>query len=265
MTATVITPPQLNAAIEKPKPTSDGTAPAAAKPKISFPHLGSGFIGYSAIASFISWQQSYTYYNELGAPWFLNAFSTTRLIMESALLLTALLVFGVAAMAIVRERQPQARRVVDLSIGFGIAGLVVTLGGYVGSDFLTPVVVFRLAQVAIVLFGVATAFVVAGVVTGAMENGPPPAKLRLWAMWLVVALGVWRAPALSGRARAARDAHPRLSTLPQAVGPAPADTGWRLVSILDRKFLLMKPAARREDRLFRVTENFDGWRAGPSH
>jgi len=265
MTATVITPSPSAGAIDKPKPASDGTAPAEAKPKASFPHFGSGFVGYSAIASFISWQQSYTYYNELGAPWFLNAFSTTRLIMESALLLTALLVFGVAAMAIVRERRLQARKVVDLSIGFGIAGAVVALVDYISSDFLGPVVVFRLAQVAIVLFGVATAFVVAGVVTGAMDNGPPPAKLRLWAMWLVVALGIWRAPALSGRARAARDAHPTLSALPLALGPAPADTGWLLVSIVDRKFLLMKPAERREDRLFRVTENFDGWRAGPSH
>lgn len=265
MTATVLTPPQSTAAIDKPKPTSDGTAPAEAKPKISFPHLGSGFVGYSAIASFISWEQSYTYYKELGAPWFLNAFSTTRLIMENALQLTVLLAFGVAAMAIVRERRPQARKIVDLSIGFGIAGVVVAVLGYIGSGSLSPVIIFRLAQVAIVLFSVATAFVVAGVVTGAMDNGPPPVKLRLWAIGVVVALGIWRAPALSGRARATRDAHPRLSALPQAVGPAPADTGWRLVSILDRKFLLMKPAARREDRLFRVTENFDGWRAGPSH
>jgi len=265
MTATVTAPPQPAVAIDKPKPTSDGTAAAEAKPKISFPHLGSGFVGYSAIASFISWQQSYTYYNELGAPWFLNAFSTTRLIMESALLLTALLVFGVLAMAIVRERRLRARTVVDFSIGFGIAGLAAILVGYFGSDFLNPEAVFHLAQVAIVLFGIATAFVVAAFVTGAMENGPPPPKLRLWAMGIVVALGIWRAPALSGRARAARDAHPRFSALPLAVGPAPADTGWRLVSILDRKFLMMKPAARREDRLFRVTENFDGWRAGPSH
>lgn len=265
MTATVTMPPPTAAPIDTPKlPPTDGAAPASAKP-ISFPHLGSGFFGYTAIATFVSWQQSFTYYNELGAPWFLNAFSTTRLLMESALLLTALLVFGIAAMAIVREKEMQARQIVGLCIGFGIAGLAVALIGFIGSDFFGLVAVYYLAQVAIVMLGIATAFVVAGVVTGALERGPRPAKIRLWALGIVVALGLWRAPALSGRARAARDAHPTLSALPLAVGPAPADTGWRLVSILDRKFLLMKPAARREDRLFRVTENFDGWRAGPSH
>jgi len=105
-----------------------------------------------------------------------------------------------------------------------------------------------------------TALIVAGILSGAMTSEPRPRKLQVWALGILVLLGLWRAPVLAGRSRAARDASPQLSALPFVVGPtAPADSGWRLVGILDRKFLMMKPALRREDRRFRVTETFDAY------
>lgn len=251
--------------MDPPKQATDGKAPATAKPKNLFPHLGGSFIGYSAIASFIGWQQSYTYYNEIGAPWFLKAFSTTRLVMESGVLLTLYLLLGITALAIVEATNMQARRIAGLSIGAGIVGLTVIAIGFIGPRFLSAVDIFHLAYVAIILLGLATAFVMAGIVSGAFV-GPQPVKLHLWLLAILVALGLWRAPVLAGRAKAARDANPQLSALPFVVGPAaPADSGWRLVGILDRKFLMMKPAVRREDRRFRVTENFDTWTAGAAH
>ncbi|HEV7387581.1 MAG TPA: hypothetical protein VGN73_03110 [Gemmatimonadaceae bacterium] len=267
MATSLTAPPPTVATIEPSKPAADGKTPAtASKPKKMFPHLGGGFIGYSAVASFIGWQNSYTYYNQLGAPWFLKAFSTTRLVMESGVFLTIFLVLGVLALAIVEERQLQARRIVGLSIGFGIVGLTLTVIGFIGSTFLGPVVVYRLSFAAIVLFALSTSFVVAGIVSGAMETGPRPVRLQLWATAILAALGLWRAPVLAGRARADRDAHPQLSALPFVVGPtAPADSGWRLVGILDRKFLMMKPAVRREDRRFRVTETFDAYTTSAAH
>jgi hypothetical protein len=258
-------PPPLVAPIEPSKPATDGAAPKP-KDKNLFPHLGGSFIGYSAIASFIGWQQSYTYYNELGAPWFLKAFSTTRLVMESGVLLTLYLLLGVTALALVEETHMKARRVAGLSIGFGIVGLTVIAIGFSGPSFLGEVGLYRLSFVAIVLLGLATAFVMAGIVSGAFENDPQPVKLHLWALAILVALGLWRAPVLAGRSKAARDANPQLSALPFVAGPgAPADSGWRLVGILDRKFLVMKPAIRREERRFKVTENFDTWTAGAAH
>jgi hypothetical protein len=264
--ATILTaPPPIVAPIEPSKSATDGAAPKT-KDKNLFPHLGGSFIGYSAIASFIGWQQSYTYYNEIGAPWFLKAFYTTRLVMESGVLLTLYLLLGVTALAIVEETHMRARRVAAFAIGFGIVGLTVIAIGFVGPRFLSPVDVYHLSYVAIILLGLATAFVMAGIVSGAFENDPRPVKLHLWALAILVALGLWRAPVLAGRAKAARDANPQLSALPFVAGPgAPADSGWRLVGILDRKFLMMKPAVRKEDRRFRVTENFDTWTAGASH
>lgn len=249
-----------------PKPKIDGTSPAAAsKPKGLLSRLGGGFVGYSAIASFISWQQSYTYYDALGAPWFPKAFSTTRLLMESAVFLTLFLFIGVAAVLIVEERRMQARRIAGLAIGLGIAGIAATIIGFIGPGFLDLAGIYRLAFVAIVLFAMSTALVVAGTLSGAMTSEPRPRKLHLWALGILVAIGLWRAPVLAGRSRAARDAHPQLSPLPYVVGPtAPADSGWRLVGILDRKFLMMKPALRREDRRFRVTETFDAYTTSPS-
>lgn len=254
------------APIEPSKQATDGKAPTTAKPKNLFPHLGGSFIGYSAIASFIGWQQSYTYYNELGAPWFLKAFSTTRLVIETGVLLTRYLLIAVIALAIVEATHMQARRIAGISIGSGIVGLTLMAIGFIGPRFLSSVDVFNLAYVAIILLGFATAFVMAGVVSGAFVAGPQPVKLNLWLLAILVALGLWRAPVLAGRAKAARDANPQLSALPFVVGPvAPADSGWRLVGILDRKFLMMKPAVRREDRRFRVTENFETFTAGPAH
>jgi len=266
MTATVTTTPRT-ATYEPAKPATDGITPEqpAAEEKSAFPHLGGGFIGYTAIAYFISWQQSYTYYNALGAPWFLKGFSTTRLLMESGVLLTGLLLLGVTALAIVGRKRMHAQTIARLSITLGVIGMLVTLIGFFAPKFVTNGEVFYLSQIAIVLFGLSTALVLAGVITGAMESGPKPVKLHLWAIAILVGLGLWRAPVLSGRSRAARDAHPTLSSLPVANGPTAADSGWRLVAILDRKLLLMKPAVRREDRQFRVTENFDGWVAGSAH
>ena len=265
MTASVTTPP-LTATYDPPKPATDGvTPPPAPAEERRFPHLGGGFVGYTAIAYFISWQQSYTYYNALGAPWFLKAFTTTRLLMESGVLLTALLLLGVTALAIVGRKRMSAKLITEVAIAFGILGLIVTAIGFFAPQFVSEGEVFYLSQIAIVLFGMSTALVVAGIITGALDSGPQPVKLHLWAIALLVALGLWRAPVLSGRSRAARDSHPTLSSLPLVNGPAAADTGWRLVAILDRKFLLMKPAVRREDRRFRVTENFDGWVAGAAH
>lgn len=266
MTASVTTPPPTKA-YEPAKPATDGVTPATATAEetSSFPHLGGGFVGYTAIAYFISWQQSYTYYNALGAPWFLKSFSPTRLLTESGVLLTALLLLGVTALAIVSRKRMSAKLITQIAIALGVFGLIVTTIGFFAPNFVSAVEVFYLSQLAIVLFGMSTALVVAGIITGALESGPKPVKLHLWAIALLVALGLWRAPVLSGRSRAARDAHPTLSSLPLVNGPTAADSGWRLVAILDRKFLLMKPAVRREDRLFRVTENFDGWVAGAAH
>ena len=265
MTATVTTPPHP-ATYDQPKTSTDGAAPATAPAEEkSFPNLGGGFVGYTAIDYFISWQQSYTYYNALGAPWFLKGFTTTRLLMESGVLLAALLLLGVTALAIVSRMRMSAQPIAKVAIALGVAGLTVTTIGFLAPAFATAVEVYYLSQIAIVLFGMSTALVLAGVITGAMGRGPKPVKLHLWATAIIVGLGLWRAPVLSGRTRAARDAHPTLSSLPMAVGPTAADTGWRLVAILDRKFLLMRPAVRREDRRFRVTENFDGWVAGAAH
>ncbi|MFL5524535.1 MAG: hypothetical protein ACJ8AF_10575 [Gemmatimonadaceae bacterium] len=262
MATTLTVPPPALSPIEPSKPATDGAAPKA-KDKSLFPHLGGSFIGYSAIASFIGWQMTYTYYNEIGAPWFLKAFSTTRLVMESGVLLTLYLLLGVTALAIVEETHMRARRVAAYAIGFGIVGLTVIAIGYVGPRFLSTVDIYHLSYVAIILLGLATAFVMAGILSGAFENDPQPVKLHLWALAILVALGLWRAPVLAGRSKAARDANPQLSALPFVSGPAaPADSGWRLVGILDRKFLMMKPAIRREDRRFRVTENFETFVAG---
>jgi hypothetical protein len=244
--------------IQEVVPTTNG-GPQPAEAKSAFPHLGGGFIGFSAIAYFISWQQSYTYYNELGAPWFIKGFSTTRLLMESGVLLTVLLLLGVFALGIVGRRRLKATTIAVSSVVLGVIGLVVMGAGFLGSRLISPVMVFRLSQVAIVLFGMSTALLLAGVITGALESGQKPVTLHVWLMVAIVSLGLWRAPVLAGRARASRDANPTLSTLPVATGPNAADSGWRLIAILDRKFLLMKPAVRRQDRLFRVTENFDGW------
>jgi len=244
-----------------PKPKTDGTLPTvASKPKGLLSHLGGGVIGYSAIASFISWENSYNYYEGLGAPWFLKGFSTSRLLMESGVLLTVFLFLGVIAVAIVEDRKWQASRIAALAIGLGIAGIAATIIGFIGPGFLDLGAIYNLAFAAILLLGMSTALIVAGILSGAMTSEPRPRKLQVWALGILVLLGLWRAPVLAGRSRADRDASPQLSALPFVVGPnAPADSGWRLVGILDRKFLMMKPALRREDRRFRVTETFDAY------
>jgi len=255
MAASVTAPPP-------PKPKTDGTSPtvASSKPKSVLSNLGGGFVGYSAIASFIAWQQTYNYYEELGAPWFLKAFSTSRLLMESGVLLTVFLFLGVTAVAMVQDRKWKAGRIAALAIGLGIAGLTATIIGFIGPGFLDLGDIYNLAFAAILLLGMSTALIVAGILSGAMTSEPRPRKLQVWALGILLLLGLWRAPVLAGRSRAARDASPELSALPLVVGPtAPADSGWRLVGILDRKFLMMKPALRREDRRFRVTETFDAY------
>jgi len=175
MTTSVTTPP-LTKTYEPPKPATDGvTPPPAPAEERRFPHLGGGFVGYTAIAYFISWQQSYTYYNALGAPWFLKGFTTTRLLMESGVLLAALLLLGVTALAIVSRMRMSAQPIAKVAIALGVVGLTVTTIGFLASAFATAVEVYYLSQIAIVLFGMSTALVLAGVITGAMGRGPADA------------------------------------------------------------------------------------------
>jgi hypothetical protein len=248
--------------------TSDTVAPvASAAPQVeearsAFPHLSGGFVGFTAVAYFVSWQQTYTYYNELGVPWFIKGFSTTRMLVETGALLSGLLVLAVAAVAIVGRRRIKGTTIAMIAVGLGTAGLLLTAIGFFESQLIGAVRVFQISQVAIFFFGMSTALLLAGIMAGAFEGGARRATLHLWLQVVVVALGLWRAPILAGRARAWRDANPTLTALSPTATSNPADSGWRVVAILDRRLLLMRPAVRRDQRTFRLVESLDGWTIG---
>jgi hypothetical protein len=153
-----------------------------------------------------------------------------------------------------------------VSNSFVFLGGTLTLLGVFLSRQLTPTAIFSISQSAVLLFALATALTVAEVVVSVRTEGLKwfTQKPRYWYVATLLLIGFWQAPGVAGMALAARNAHPELSRLPEMFPRSQPDSGWLLVTPLDGKFVLMKPAIKRENRKFRVVDSLEEWTIGPS-
>jgi hypothetical protein len=227
-------------------------------------NVGAAVVGLSALAYFIGWHEAFSYYYELGAPWVVNSLSATRLLLESAGLMTVLALFALMSVVSLSERMWQLKHVFRVSTGMAIVGGSLILIATFLSRWLTPSAVFWLSQSAVALFALATALTIAEVVMSVHADGVQWFHRKVWYVFTLLMLGLWQAPDVVGTARAERNANPALSRLPEVISADRNDSGWLLVTTLDGKYLLMKPDITRAKRQFRLMDNLNGWRIGPS-
>jgi hypothetical protein len=226
--------------------------------------VGGAVVGFSTLAYFVGWNEASSYYYALGAPWVVISLSATRLLLESAILITGLGVITLFSVLSLSERMWQLKHAFRVSNASAFFGGVLTLTATLLSRWVTPSAIFWLSQSAVVLFTLSTAITVAEVVMSVRMEGLKWFNRALWYVVPLLMLGLWQAPYLAGTARAARDGNPTLSALPEIFSESKNDGGWLLVAPIDGKFLLMKPDPRREKRKFRVVDNLGGWTIGPA-
>jgi hypothetical protein len=228
--------------------------------------IGGAVVGLSAIAYFVGWGEAWSYYDALGAPWVLKSLSATRFLLESANLITFLGLFALMAVVTLLEGMWPLKYAFRVSNSFVFLGGALTLMGVLLSRRVTPTATFWLSQSAVLLFALATALTFAEVVVSLRTEGLKwfSQKPRYWYVFSLLLVGLWQAPSTAGIALAARNANPELSRLPKMFPESKPDSGWLLVTPLDGKFVLMKPAIRRESRAFRVVDSLEGWTIGPS-
>ena len=228
-------------------------------------HLIAGFVGLagalgglSAVAYYVGWREETAYYRRLGCSWFVSMLSASNFIQVSVPLLLSICTGVLLTLERISggrssQKEPHVMNWIGTAALVGTLILEFDVQKYIGTR-----ATYIVGIVSIVGLGVAAGWLVVDLINRLAQSELKWQAQHLWIVYLLTFYVLWTLPDSIGRLRADGDSDPSRTSLAQISIPQQASNEkWRIVSAVDKEFLVMSTSTDGKTLDFRLIEAKD--------